>query len=136
MVKKLKPGSKGLPGKDFVVEVRIAPEPPVAWQGLLGYLNFSTGKPDPRFQGQFHAACRLPEILSASDPLVALADRLEAELARLQREGACWGFPSANSDYDVRFIYVESLTEYLSISARRNVIEASRLMPPVTVPGA
>src|SRR5438874_9773098 len=74
--------------KEFSVEVRSASEPPVAWQGLLGYLNFSTGKPDPRFQGQFHAACRLPEILSANNPLVALADRLEAELARLQREGA------------------------------------------------
>ena len=36
-----------------------APEPPVSWQGLLGYLNFSAGKPDAKFQGQLHAAYRL-----------------------------------------------------------------------------
>jgi len=34
-----------------------------------------------------------------------------------------WGFPSANSDYDVRFIYVRRKEDYLSIKQQRDVIE-------------
>ena len=34
-----------------------------------------------------------------------------------------WGFPSANSDYDVRFIYIRPLDWYLSINEKRDVIE-------------
>jgi len=34
-----------------------------------------------------------------------------------------WGFPSQDSDYDVRFIYVHPINWYLSIQDRRDVIE-------------
>jgi predicted nucleotidyltransferase len=34
-----------------------------------------------------------------------------------------WGFPSADSDYDVRFIYLRSLDWYLSVFEQRDVIE-------------
>ena len=34
-----------------------------------------------------------------------------------------WGFPSANSDYDVRFIYIRPIEWYLSINEKRDVIE-------------
>lgn len=34
-----------------------------------------------------------------------------------------WGFPSADSDYDVRFIYVHPLDWYLSVFEQRDVIE-------------
>ncbi len=34
-----------------------------------------------------------------------------------------WGFPSADSDYDVRFIYVRRVKDYLSIHPYRDVIE-------------
>lgn len=34
-----------------------------------------------------------------------------------------WGFPSKESDYDVRFIYVEKKEWYLSIDPKRDVIE-------------
>ena len=34
-----------------------------------------------------------------------------------------WGFPSNDSDYDVRFIYVNKKDWYLSIAERRDVIE-------------
>jgi len=34
-----------------------------------------------------------------------------------------WGFPSANSDYDVRFIYARPVEWYLSIADARDVIE-------------
>jgi len=34
-----------------------------------------------------------------------------------------WGFPSKDSDYDVRFIYCHNLNHYLSISDRKDSIE-------------
>ncbi len=34
-----------------------------------------------------------------------------------------WGFPSTDSDYDVRFLYVHPTDWYLSINERRDVIE-------------
>jgi uncharacterized protein len=34
-----------------------------------------------------------------------------------------WGFPSKNSDYDVRFIYIHEEDWYLSIDQKRDVIE-------------
>ena len=34
-----------------------------------------------------------------------------------------WGFPSADSDYDVRFLYVRPVEWYLSIDEKRDVIE-------------
>ncbi|MDO9130837.1 MAG: nucleotidyltransferase domain-containing protein [Anaerolineales bacterium] len=34
-----------------------------------------------------------------------------------------WGFPSANSDYNVRFLYVRPVEWYLSIEDKRDVIE-------------
>jgi len=36
-----------------------------------------------------------------------------------------WGFPSTDSDYDVRIIYVHTLEWYLSIEEKRDVIERS-----------
>lgn len=34
-----------------------------------------------------------------------------------------WGFPSANSDYDVRFIYIRPINWYLSVEPGKDVIE-------------
>ncbi len=34
-----------------------------------------------------------------------------------------WGFPSADSDYDVRFLYIHPVNWYLSIGEKRDVIE-------------
>ncbi|MFD2661872.1 nucleotidyltransferase domain-containing protein [Paenibacillus thailandensis] len=57
------------------------------------------------------------------------------ELQRIEREEnvrilyACesgsraWGFPSKDSDYDVRFIYIRPVEWYLSILEKRDVIE-------------
>ncbi|HRE09114.1 MAG TPA: nucleotidyltransferase domain-containing protein, partial [Opitutaceae bacterium] len=33
-----------------------------------------------------------------------------------------WGFESTDSDYDVRFIYLSSLKDYLTVFPRRDVI--------------
>jgi len=60
---------------------------------------------------------------------------IKEQLNKLEREEnvrilyACesgsraWGFPSRDSDYDVRFIYVRPVDWYLSIFDRRDVIE-------------
>lgn len=62
-------------------------------------------------------------------------DRIASELDRIEQEEqvrilyACesgsraWGFPSADSDYDVRFVYVRPTAWYLSVQKRRDVIE-------------
>ena len=34
-----------------------------------------------------------------------------------------WGFPSADSDYDVRFLYIHPQNWYLGIDVKRDVIE-------------
>ena len=62
--------------------------------------------------------------------------RIQAELSRIEAEKgvkiiyACesgsraWGFPSQNSDYDVRFIYVHQIESYLTIdNSMRDTIE-------------
>lgn len=67
----------------------------------------------------------------------AMRDEIRARLAAAEREhdvrvllavesgSRAWGFPSPNSDYDVRFIYVRSRDWYLSLDVeeRRDVIE-------------
>ena len=57
------------------------------------------------------------------------------ELKRIEKEEdvrilyACesgsraWGFPSKDSDYDVRFLYIRPVDWYLSIFEKRDVIE-------------
>jgi uncharacterized protein len=64
-----------------------------------------------------------------------MRERIKERLAEIEKnEGvkilyACesgsraWGFPSADSDYDVRFIYLHPVQWYLSIEKRRDVIE-------------
>ena len=64
-----------------------------------------------------------------------IRQRVEAELARLEEEqeisvilaaeagSRAWGFPSPDSDYDARFVYVRPLNTYLSIESPRDVIE-------------
>jgi uncharacterized protein len=44
-------------------------------------------------------------------------------LLAVESGSRAWGFPSADSNYDVRFIYVRSLSSYLSFKQPRDVIE-------------
>lgn len=44
-----------------------------------------------------------------------------------------WGFPSENSDYDVRFIYVHKVDWYLSIDLKRDVLEIPK-HDPLSIP--
>lgn len=62
--------------------------------------------------------------------IVARLDRVEAEegvriLLAVESGSRAWGFPSRDSDYDVRLVYVHAQDWYLSVDAdrRRDVIE-------------
>ncbi|MBB4837325.1 putative nucleotidyltransferase [Sphingomonas kyeonggiensis] len=55
-------------------------------------------------------------------------DRIEAEhgvrlLLAVESGSRAWGFPSPDSDYDVRFLYVRPRDWYLSLAPGRDVIE-------------
>ena len=65
----------------------------------------------------------------------AIRRRIEQELGTIEHEhdvrillaiesgSRAWGFPSADSDYDVRFIYAHRMESYLAIEHTRDVIE-------------
>lgn len=56
-----------------------------------------------------------------------LADLAKAEgvtiLFAIESGSRAWGFASADSDYDVRFVYARRTEDYLSVKAFRDVIE-------------
>src|SRR5262249_52828379 len=64
-----------------------------------------------------------------------MRDLIERELATVERQDGvrillavesgsrAWGFPSPDSDYDVRFIYARPLAAYLSVRPPRDVID-------------
>ncbi|WP_410984380.1 nucleotidyltransferase domain-containing protein [Bacillus cereus] len=64
-----------------------------------------------------------------------MKDKIQLELERIEKENnvkilfavesgsRAWGFPSKDSDYDVRFVYIHPVEWYLSINEKRDVIE-------------
>ncbi|MFC7022817.1 DNA polymerase beta superfamily protein [Promicromonospora thailandica] len=66
-----------------------------------------------------------PDVVRAVD---ARLDRVEQEhgvriLWAIESGSRAWGFPSPDSDYDCRFLYVRPADEYVSLRPRRDVIE-------------
>lgn len=56
--------------------------------------------------------------------LYDLANEYNIRIINAVESGSrAWGFPSKDSDYDVRFIYVHDLDHYLSVDRKRDVIE-------------
>jgi hypothetical protein len=60
----------------------------VSLQGLLGYLNFAEGRPDPRFQKQLHDACAYLLEQGTAQPWVVLRGILQARLQELHLAGS------------------------------------------------
>ena len=61
-----------------MVDSRASSAGEVSWQALLGYLNFSEGRPEPRFQSQLSDAFR------QCGDAATLAQTLRAQLADLR----------------------------------------------------
>ncbi|WP_223070246.1 nucleotidyltransferase domain-containing protein [Paenibacillus caui] len=60
--------------------------------------------------------------------ILSVLERIECEenvriLYACESGSRAWGFPSKDSDYDVRFLYVRPVDWYLSIFEKRDVIE-------------
>jgi hypothetical protein len=61
---------------------------PSAAQALLGYLNFSDGRPDPRWQRQLDDGCARLARVGATQPWNDLLAALDANLQRLHASGS------------------------------------------------
>jgi uncharacterized protein len=72
-----------------------------------------------------------PAIVAAIDARLRSVEngKSVAVLLAIESGSRAWGFPSPDSDYDCRFIYVRSRDDYLSLFSRRDVID----FPPETV---
>ena len=58
------------------------------------------------------------------ESLDAIENRYDVRILLAVESGSrAWGFASPDSDYDVRFIYVHRLEEYLRIDTMKDVIE-------------
>ncbi|EAO56060.1 Hypothetical cytosolic protein [Bacillus thuringiensis serovar israelensis ATCC 35646] len=79
--------------------------------------------------------CRISKEIIKKWSCYEMREKIELELERIEKENdvkilfavesgsRAWGFPSKDSDYDVRFIYIHPVEWYLSIHDKRDVIE-------------
>lgn len=66
-----------------------------------------------------------PAVVAAIDGRLDAVERDEGVriLLAIESGSRAWGFPSPDSDYDCRFLYVRPRDDYLSLWPRRDVIE-------------
>ncbi len=66
-----------------------------------------------------------PEIVGQIDQRLddVCRDHRVRMLLAIESGSRAWGFPSPDSDYDCRFVFVRSVEDYLSPWSRRDVIE-------------
>ncbi len=88
---------------------RLEQQTPAA--GLLGYLNFSDGRPDPRWQRQLNEAYAFLDQAGESQPWQALTDWLSRRLSELQAEGTA-AFRNSDQARGVLGIFPAVLAAY------------------------
>ncbi len=81
-------------------------------QPLLGYLNFSEGRPDPRFQKQLNDAFAFLAAQGEARPCDCLRDTLLAELERLRQAGSAAFQDATQAEAVLRLALGELLTAY------------------------
>lgn len=66
-----------------------------------------------------------PSVVAAIDERLDEVEQVHGVriLLAIESGSRAWGFPSPDSDYDCRFLYVRSVEQYLSPWTRRDVIE-------------
>jgi predicted nucleotidyltransferase len=74
----------------------------------------------------------MPSITSFIQPTLAKIekDRAVKIWFAVESGSRAWGFESTDSDYDVRFIYLSALKDYLTVYPRRDVIENCDITSP------
>ncbi len=65
---------------------------------------------------------------SMGQQIKALLSKVESEhdvtiILAVESGSRAWGFPSSDSDYDIRFIYMHDRDWYASVFPKRDVIE-------------
>jgi hypothetical protein len=88
-------------------------EKAVPLQGLLGYLNFSEGRPDPRIQKHIDDAYRFLTEHGDEKPWQALAKILPVRLKELHKSGASAFRDIAQADGVLRLVFEHLLPAYL-----------------------
>ena len=67
-----------------------------------------------------------------TDKLTDLAKQHNIQIMTAVESGSrAWGFPSRNSDYDVRFLYLRPAQDYVSVADFRDVIETPLTDDPI-----
>ena len=84
----------------------------VSLQALLGYLNFSEGRPDPRFQKQLHDGFAFLAKVGSPEPWDDLATLLQARLRDLQKNGSAAFADITQADAVVRLALGDVLPAY------------------------
>src|SRR6478735_4629539 len=98
--------------EDSAVQERYAQlEQNVSASALLGYLNLSDGRPDPRWQKQLNDAYARLATAGAETPWRALIEQLLEALDRLQQGGSA-AFRDATQAKDVLTVAAELLPAY------------------------
>src|ERR1700723_1415463 len=82
------PGCGPTPGESPVDELHGELDRSINVAGLLGYLNFSDGRSDARWQKQLNEAYSFLAKRGVEQPSLALQQWLAAALPRLQESGA------------------------------------------------
>src|SRR4051794_18748927 len=83
-----------------------------ALEPILGYLNFSEGRPDPRFERQLNDVYAELAGRGSPAPWRDLHTALHDDLARLRREGKAAFRESAQAEASLRLVFEQVIPAY------------------------